>query len=304
MADANELQFISSLGAKLVLTAVAGQEAMSRPFSYRLELLCTDISLKLDPQELIGSAASIGIKYKETQFFRHGFILGVQLGTQRGRSRVVRMEVAPRLAFLKQSTDFRIFQNVTVVDVLKAVFAEFSVPSKLDNLGATTFPVMDMCVQCRETAFDFVSRLMEENGIFYYFTHAGVSEMVLGNAPAHYAQAEESDIGLAKDAKDGFMTQMEHGHDIRPAAFEVGDFSFATPTSPVLKNEPTFRLAPKDTYKRYAFPEVSPDATEAERIATVRMRISAAARITRIAISERLAIRMERIGRWFMDASG
>ena len=128
--DNRMLRFDSGAGLPkdmLLLLAVVGQEGISRPYSYKVELLCQDPELAIDPGTMIGASASIGIRLdKDHPFrFRAGFIRGFQAAGMRGaKFRIYRAEIVPYLSLLQFSTDFRIFQDMTVVDVLAKVFQE------------------------------------------------------------------------------------------------------------------------------------------------------------------------------------
>ena len=95
-------------------------------------------------------------------------------------------ELRPWLWILTKAADCRIFQNKSVPDIIKRVFADLGFTDYRDDTTAT-YAARDYCVQYNETAFDFVSRLMEDEGIFYFFEHAdGKHTLVLADdASAH-----------------------------------------------------------------------------------------------------------------------
>jgi len=92
--------------------------------------------------------------------------------------------IYPALWFLKFTSDCRIFQDKSVVDIVKMILGEHKIlmDVKATTLGQTK---RDYCVQYNETHFDFISRLLEEAGIYYYFEHAhGKHVMVLMDDPS------------------------------------------------------------------------------------------------------------------------
>src|SRR5205823_696860 len=94
------------------------------------------------------------------------------------------LEVVPKVWLLTLSHRTRIFQQMTVLDILKQVVTGFDVSWQVQG----TFQPRDYCVQYQETDFAFASRLCEEEGLFYYFKHAnGSHQMVVGDAPAAHA---------------------------------------------------------------------------------------------------------------------
>ena len=92
-----------------------------------------------------------------------------------------RAELVPPVWLLTRRTQSRIFQHISVPDILKKVFEGFAVTYRIQG----TFHPRDYCVQYRETDFDFAARLMQEEGIYFYFRHtADGCEMVLANTPS------------------------------------------------------------------------------------------------------------------------
>jgi Rhs element Vgr protein len=270
--DDRTLRFDSSADLPkdtLLLLAVIGQEGMSRPYSYKVELLCEDLHRVIDPGKMIGASASIGMRTttKKPFEFRAGFVRGFQSAGMRGkRLRVYRAEIVPFLALLNFSTDFRIFQDVTVIDVLQIVFKDHGLGIvDLSRLNAADYPKMEYCVQCRETAFDFVSRLMEENGIFYFYQHEETgSRLVLGDDAADFDKLEPFDLSAGTEQKDGSIHSWEHAFDRRTGAWTLADFSFTRPADPTFDEEKTLVKIPtaNNIFKRYDFPqhiETSPD---------------------------------------------
>ncbi|OWK45456.1 type VI secretion protein [Fimbriiglobus ruber] len=97
------------------------------------------------------------------------------------------LDLAPKVWLLSKRSQSRIFQHVAVPDILKKVFAGFDVEYQISG----TFEKRDYCVQYRETDFNFASRLMEEEGIYYFFKHAdGKHTMVLANTPQSHPSVQ------------------------------------------------------------------------------------------------------------------
>ena len=247
----------------LLLHAVVGKEAVSRPFSYVVTLLCDDLNQFVDPADMIGASASIGMRLdaKKTFAFRRGFIRNFQIVGKKGKKfKVFRAEIVPPLALMQLSTDFRIFQDMTVLQVLDAVFKEHRLTDvEMSKIDTAPYPKMEFCVQCRETAFDFVSRLMEENGIFYYFRHDGPrTVMVLGDFPSDFIKADPFEITFDGESGDGRIHSWEHSFDHRSGAWTMGDFSFTTPADPSFEEVKTIVRVPsreRNIFSRYEFPQ-------------------------------------------------
>ncbi len=282
--DDRTLRFDSSAGLPkdtLLLLAVVGQEGISRPYSYKVELLCEDIHRVIDPGTMIGASASIGMRLdtdKDTKFrFRAGFIRGFQSAGMRGKKfRVYRAEIVPFLSLLNFSSDFRIFQDMTVVDVLQAVFKEHGLGLvDFSRVKAADYPKMEYCVQCRETAFEFASRLMEENGIWYCYRHEETgSTLVLGDDRLEFEKLDPFELSAGNDQKEGRIHAWEHAFDRRTGAWTLGDFSFTSPADPPVSQEAKTQVkipAANNVFKRYDFPQHIEVTADLQRFTLRRM---------------------------------
>jgi type VI secretion system secreted protein VgrG len=160
----------STLGADvLLLEGFECIEAVSSPYEMTLELLSLDASIDLP--KLLRKPVSVSVELAAGgQRIFHGlFRRIVQLGRSEGLVSY-RAEVVPSLWFLSLGTDCRIFQQKNVPDIVKEVLTDAGVTDVRNSLTGT-YPVRDYCVQYRESHLDFISRLMEEEGIFYFFEH-------------------------------------------------------------------------------------------------------------------------------------
>src|SRR5262249_51127662 len=112
-------------------------------------------------------------------------------GAQVRGLRRYRADVVPLLWFLTRTADCRIFQNKTAPQIIEQVFQDLGFTAYQLSLRGT-YVRRDYCVQYRETDFAFVSRLMEQEGIFYYFLHeSGKHTMVLGDHKFAYKDCPE-----------------------------------------------------------------------------------------------------------------
>ena len=165
----------------LLLTQFTGHEEMSRLFSYQLEMLSEDNAIV--PRDIVGKNVTITVKNPDdTPRFFNGFVSKFSYsGTDERLSRYS-AEVVPGLWFLTMTRDCRIFQEMTVKDIIEQIFGDLGF-SDFETGGIQgEHPTWEYCVQYRETDFDFVSRLMEKEGIFYFFRQDdGVHTMVLAD---------------------------------------------------------------------------------------------------------------------------
>ncbi len=173
----------------LLLESFTGSEAISAPFRFRLDLL-TESATPLAFDGLLGQAVTIGLALPDGSTRPiNGMVVelsqGPKLQSATGATLIrYRAEVAPQFWFLARSFQSRTFQQMTVPAILQQVLKGITLANQIQG----DFKPRDYCVQYRESDFDFASRLMEEEGIYYYFTHTtSAHTMVLANTPAGHA---------------------------------------------------------------------------------------------------------------------
>ena len=161
-------------------------EELGRPFELEVTLLTTD-DIDSNMQSLLGTAMTLAVKLPDdSQRYFHGLVS--QLLYEGAHGDRVRYEAVlrPWIWFLRHSSDNRVFQNKSVPDIIKEVFQDHGESAK-DSLTGTHQP-REYCVQYGETDFDFVTRLMEEEGIYYFFEHSeSKHELVLVDAESSHA---------------------------------------------------------------------------------------------------------------------
>jgi type VI secretion system secreted protein VgrG len=165
------LSFTSPLGANVLLPErLAGSEDVSELFHYELDLLA-QTSTTVDPKKIVGQKVCVGIQATDTgtQRYINGIVASFEMAGGDPEFLMYRATIVPNLWLLTQTRNTRVFQNQTVVDVVKAVVGAYGISPS--NQTTATYTPMEYCTQYRESDFDFISRLMEQHGIFYYFKH-------------------------------------------------------------------------------------------------------------------------------------
>jgi type VI secretion system secreted protein VgrG len=139
------------------------------------------------------------------------------------------MELVPQLWLLSKRAKSCTYQHMTVPDILKKVLTGLKVDYNLTG----NYEERDYCVQYRETDFNFVSRLMEEEGIYYYFQHAnGSHTMVVADSPdGHQEMPAASTLTYrnAQGAEDGCIYDWEKTQELRAGKYTVWDHTFEKP---------------------------------------------------------------------------
>lgn len=227
------------LGADvLFLQELKGHEAMSELFRYELLLVAADGAL--DFSQIIGKAVTLTIDLADGS---PRYICGVvsrfaQTGSDL-RLTTYRAEIVPWLWLLTRRTDCRIFQNKNVQDIVTEVFDKLGFTDFEFNLNGTYDPMVN-CVQYRETDFDFVSRLLETAGIFYYFRHEdGKHTLVLADAASHIQALPEQPVarletGPGSRQEEDRVDSWWAEQILQPGKYALCDYNFIDPGTNLL----------------------------------------------------------------------
>jgi type VI secretion system secreted protein VgrG len=193
------LYFETPLGEnKMLLKSFSGEESISNLFRFRLNVK-TDIATSFTWDQLLAQKVNFGIRplgsAKERHF--HGVVSEITEIDRDKNFRYYTLEVVPQLWFLTQVHRSRIFQHKTVPDILQLVLTGLDVVYQIQG----TFEQREYCTQYQETDFNFISRLMEEEGIYYFFKFTrGNHQMVVANTPtSHPPTPEISTIKFERD---------------------------------------------------------------------------------------------------------
>lgn len=213
----------------------SGEEQISAPFHYRVVLGSHDVDV--DFSALLGKGVTVTITHEDgTVHARHAIVVRFSQSIDESSQIVYVAELSPWLWLLTKSSDCRIFQNQNVPDIITTVFSDLGFTDYRLDLGS--YSPREYCVQYSESHFDFVSRLMEDEGIFYFFEHEeGKHTLVI----ADHADAHVDCPGLAEALHfRAFGASWEEEDAIQACTLEqqvivteyrMTDYNFETPTT-------------------------------------------------------------------------
>jgi type VI secretion system secreted protein VgrG len=242
--DNRLLSLATPLGKDVLLLAgLQGHEAMSRLFSFHLDLLSE--GPPIDFAKIIGQKVTISLTcFDGTPRYFNGI---VNHFAQSGKDKTFtkyEMQVVPWTWKLTRFADCRIFHNKTIRQVLEEVFASRSLTDYIISLSSSYAP-MEYCVQYRETDFQFISRLMEQNGIFYFFEHDQHSHTmtIADSAAAHKPCPGHPAVGYNLVAggldEDDVIQSWRLQQEWKSGKCTLTDYNFKTPWMNLLATEPT-----------------------------------------------------------------
>ncbi|HEX7614195.1 MAG TPA: type VI secretion system tip protein TssI/VgrG, partial [Thermoanaerobaculia bacterium] len=218
-------------GDVLLLNGFSGQEAISRPFSFQLQCIAENAQ-KVPFEALLGQKITVEIALPgDSKRFINGCCLRVAQGGRDAIFTRYLMDLVPEPYLLSRKTQSRIFQHVSVPDILKDVLKDYDVAYDIQG----TFQPRDYCVQYRESDFAFASRLMEEEGFYYFFKHSEDGHtMVVANSPSSHPALPVKST-LIYDAVEGGtrdedrVKSWEKAQELRSGKVTLWDHCFELP---------------------------------------------------------------------------
>ncbi len=154
----------------LLLQSFTGEEGLSRPFRFRLSLLSEESAISPDDVLRKPMLITVSLENGDERYFHGAVSRFSQFGQSDGLT-FYEAEIVPWLWFLSLSMDCKIFQGKDVLEIVEEVFDSVGL-TDYDIRCTRNYPKREYCVQYRESHLNFVSRLMEEEGIFYFFEHS------------------------------------------------------------------------------------------------------------------------------------
>lgn len=167
------------------------EERLNEPYTLSLRLI-TD-SIAAEPVQMLGQPVQLTIVRGTAVRMLMGIVTSINEGTKDGQNMTIYVVVQPALEALKHRINTKIFQNKTVPAILEEVLTESLTPYErsFDNRLSRSYPICDYRVQYNESDFAFCERLMEEEGIAYWFQFEGEAEtMVLSDSSSEYGKIE------------------------------------------------------------------------------------------------------------------
>ena len=255
---AQEHRFIAisdfSLGKDtFVLTAFEGSEFVSDLFEFHIEAVSENLEIK--PDSVVGKSGTVTIQNEQGRVF-HGYINSFTVGEVKSHGlRQYKMTMVPWLWFLSKTNNHRIFQNKSTKEIVSAIFQDRGFSDfKFRAAGGSK---REYCIQHNESDLHFISRLLEEEGIAYYFTHEkSKHELILVDQKNAYDECKETGLeyshGVAPHAK---INHWEHMHQFKKGMWAIADYNFQEPTKKLLSDtKTTSKFANNANFEHYEYP--------------------------------------------------
>ena len=254
------------------LMSFSGREELSRLFDYKLTMaVLKDGIAPKALKELMGKPISVSLKLKGRGYrWFHGHVRRLKRDAD---AQIYTAHIVPWAWFLTQTSDCRVFQNKSAVEIIKQIFKDFGIHNLSTRNIRGKHPARSYCVQYRETAFDFISRLMEEEGIFYYFRHKRDKHtLVLADQGSAYRDVEEKPIEFASaDLRRDQVSKWERQFDYRSGAWAHVDYNFETPDISLAANRSTVVDLADTKFEAFDYPGAYQDKAAGDALAQLRI---------------------------------
>ena len=256
------MQFSSTLGQdELLILRLDGSEAMSQLFSFQIDLLA-DSGAEIDPTKIIGTKATVALALLDVSGTRYfsGLVAEFEQTSGDDIFDFYRAKLVPSLWQLTLSSNCRVFQSKTPMDIIKEVISLYGL--SVTDVTTAQYPPLDYCTQYSETDFAFISRIAEQFGIFYWFEHKdGDNTVVFGDDRSAYspcpAVSNVMYLPQGRDSQEMYQSQVS---DLRAVAamvtgkHTVRDYDYRTaaahPSGPLTSAHENG----KNAFERYEYP--------------------------------------------------
>lgn len=214
---------------------IEGHEGISRLFHFRVTLASTDPALAFDG--LVGQTCLLTIRHGPSIRFVHGIVARFEQHEEGRTVTTYLATVVPRVWRLQHRHDYRIFQDLTAPEIIEKVLLAAGITAADFRIAKTlTYDRREYSVQYAETDWAFISRLMEETGMFSFFEHAADNHvLVFGDStPVHEPIAAPAAApyrtGGGAITSQECVTRFSMAEEVRPGKVTVRDYNFTKPS--------------------------------------------------------------------------
>ncbi len=266
MQTERAIELYTPLGKDILLfKTMLAKESLGKPFVFKIDVFSQQENIDLD--QLLGKNISVELEQPAGGYrYFNGFVTDFAQKSYTSSSITTNfyayyeLIVQPWLWFLSRTSDCRIFQDKKVIDIVKDIFSEYGFTDFEDKL-ANDYPIRDYCVQYRETDLTFISRIMEQEGIYYFFKHEKSRHILIlsDDYSAHKTYTDYESIPffppdeMAHRERD-HLSQWSYSKSIKTGHFALNDFDFKKPRADLNVKQSTIRQHAYADFELYDYP--------------------------------------------------
>lgn len=263
----------------LYLTHFTASEAFSELFSFTASMFTIGTQISLT--DLVGKPVSVTLRNAQSggsaRYF-HGIVshlesLGLRTADAQEKENYLDYQavIVPAAAFMKKRINCRIYQNLSVIDIFSDLFSQHNVA--FSNKLKKTYPKYLYCVQYHESDFDFIVRLLQQEGIFFYFEHSqSAHTLVLADDITAYKKCAEGEIEcFSGHLTESHVSRWQGGLNMVAGAYERKGYDFEKPGQLPTGNKATASLPSQANYEVFSYEGESELNSRAQPIANMQL---------------------------------
>jgi type VI secretion system secreted protein VgrG len=271
------VELLTPLGDELLFRGMYAEEELSRLSEFHLDLLSKNRDV--DRDKILG--ARIAVKFQLTdgkaRYF-NGFVTRFSAGAALGKYARYHATVSPWVWFLTRTTDCRIFQDKTVPQIVEDVFADHEGLADFALELTETYRSRNYCVQYRETDFNFISRLLEHEGIYYYYRHTDEHHTLVLTDSVHkhdpipgYETLQYFAPHVLVRPRSEYINSWNVSRQVQPGVYAHRDYDFERPNVDLMTTKTLPRKYTPSSYEVYDYPGFYLQKPDGEHYADVRI---------------------------------
>jgi type VI secretion system secreted protein VgrG len=259
----------------LKVDGLEATEELGRPFLIEVDVSSGDV--KGDLSTLLGSSVTVTTTDENAnkEYF-NGILTRAQYLGFKGGVYHYRFELRPTAWLLSQTHDCKIFQNQSAFQIITTVLGDVGVTAadkRQNQAGDTT---LEYCVQYSESKLDFVTRLMEQFGLYYFFTHSdGDHTLNIADDPSSHTALSAALPFLLEQGEvqnvENHVWEFAADHHLQPGAFTFKDYNFTTPAADLTAKSTKSFSHPHNSLEIYHYPGGYTEVSEGQKRTDVRI---------------------------------
>jgi type VI secretion system secreted protein VgrG len=249
----------TALGPDVLLAEkLTGTESLSKPFSFELTAVSKNLDIKAS--SLVGTPATVTLDVGQgTEALRYlnGVIDSLTGGDNAGYGyRRYVLHLTPSFQMLSHTKDCRIFQKMTIKEIINLIIKEYDIGDVDFSKLTADYQKRDYCVQYNESYFDFVSRICEEEGVFYYFIHkSGSHILTFGDSAVSYKKCVPDTLTISPGNTKHCIQSWNNRHKFITGKKSSRDYFFETPQDSLDSEIKTkINLQTVSKYEKFYYP--------------------------------------------------
>ena len=245
---------IPAVSASFSVVEFSATESISLPFEVKLRI--TSIA-DISSEELLNRPAVLTVSKARSYRYFHGVIDRFVYTEKSKDALVYQVRMVPSLWLLSLRQDCRVFQDKNVIDIVQTIFGEHQLSQSVEFRLQRNYPTMEFCAQYQESDFDFISRLLEQEGLFYFFEHSRTKHtLIVADDRASYLPYQDvASVVYAPDAgektgPDG-IEEFQVTQNICTGKVTLRDYNFQSPSKNLTYQA---QAGANQSYENYQYP--------------------------------------------------